>query len=252
MRKPFSTIRLAVESSASRRNLGIEVSLRANDTITSYNLDDFPQEDDDMADAYPLSDVKKELPRDGRILVYARSRRDDDYYNDYVLTLKDAQVVEIDGQAWQAPPEIRKKPAPEMHKEATELVHSTVKSLLTLMRRSKAIHWSGESAPRVRISFHPKRRISRGGLSGLSFGLNHWMRHGELTFSEYASYRQDPEIGAIKGPWQTIVKVIVAHELAHWAQYSGAVRRPSGPDYRKPHGDGFQDIYRFLRRKVLA
>lgn len=249
--RPFATVRLAIVDRVWHKQFYIEVDERVwPDGTVSYNLDAQPDDLSDLNQRDRWSDIKqKDLPANGRILVSIYSRKTDDYMNDYVLTLQGKQVVAIDGVPWQAPP-----PAPRIkplrNEEAETLVHATVKSLLASLRRSKEYHWNGEQPPLVRISFSPARRLSRGGRDGLWFNLAQWMREGELNFPEYAALSRDPRIGSIRGPWQTIVKVIVAHELAHWVQYSSDVTKPPGRDYARPHGIGFQEIYGFLRAKV--
>ena len=76
-------------------------------------------------------------------------------------------------------------------------------------------------------------------------------RHGK--FGEYKAYASDPVIGdiAISDQEQGIA-IIVAHEVAHHVQYRyGPYTRWLKRSYRKPHGHGFQDIYRILRSRVV-
>jgi len=250
----FATIRLAVAwKLAPCSRFSIEISERSNKTVTSFNLDDFPEDDSDMADCWSLSAAKKQLPESGRILARAYAKPDGDFLDDYVLTLSGCQVVAINGAPW-TPPVVShqsKKASSARQKEADLLVRSTVKKLLTSLRRSKDYHWNGKNAPAIKVSFSPKRRLSRGGINGLSFALSRWVRDGQLRFPEYAAFRSDPDIGETTGDWMHVVKVLAAHELAHWVQYSRDVVKPAGVDYRKPHGVGFREIYRFLRLKVV-
>lgn len=99
--------------------------------------------------------------------------------------------------------------------------------------------------------FSKNRRQSYGGKKGISLALRHWVRDGVIAFPEYASFRGDPEIGRTVGDWQHVVRVLVAHEMAHWVQRSSAIVKPAGLDYLSSHGaGGFKEIYRFLRNKV--
>ena len=80
-----------------------------------------------------------------------------------------------------------------------------------------------------------------------------WCRGRSGWFGEYKAYASDPVIGdiAISDQEQGIA-IIVAHEVAHHVQYRyGPYTRWLKKSYRKPHGHGFQDIYRILRSRVV-
>lgn len=70
---------------------------------------------------------------------------------------------------------------------------------------------------------------------------------------EYPAFAADKVIGSRANVSAEIVlAATVAHEISHFVQYR------YGPDtrwlqrrYRKPHGEGFQDIYRILRSRVV-
>ncbi len=73
------------------------------------------------------------------------------------------------------------------------------------------------------------------------------------TLMEYPAFKNDPVIGSvdITSP-ELVLAGTIAHEVSHFVQYR------YGPDtrwlcnrYRKPHGEGFQDIYRILRSRVV-
>ena len=146
------------------------------------------------------------------------------------------------------------------------LVLETVEKLMFALRRSKTYKVAAKVSPTVKISFNPRRRKSYGGTKGLRFALNHFVNlrvYGDdgikyepvsedyqVTLKEYTSFADSPDIGTISGNWRLIVRVLVAHELAHWIQYTKSVTKPADVDYRKPHGVGFQEIYYFLRSRV--
>ena len=89
---------------------------------------------------------------------------------------------------------------------------------------------------------------SHGGQKGIRFAL---ARHASKSdngaiFKEYAAFADLPMIGSYQGSWEDCLRVLVAHETAHWLQYHPKVTRPAG-QYRKPHGTGFQKTYWILR-----
>ena len=76
---------------------------------------------------------------------------------------------------------------------------------------------------------------------------------GRTALIEYPAFSKDPVIGSREtlSP-ESVLAATIAHEISHFVQYR------YGPDtrwlckrYRKPHGEGFQDIYRILRARVI-
>jgi predicted SprT family Zn-dependent metalloprotease len=86
----------------------------------------------------------------------------------------------------------------------------------------------------------------------ISIDVSHY-RAGNLYFTEYATVRDDPTIGArLFSTPEGALAALVAHEVAHHVQYRyGPVTRWLKKKYRKPHGEGWQAIYRILRREVV-
>jgi len=71
-------------------------------------------------------------------------------------------------------------------------------------------------------------------------------------FGEYAAFSKDPVIGSMSASPEVCMLGIVAHEVSHHIQYRyGPHTRWLKNTYRKPHGHGFQDIYRILRSRVV-
>ncbi len=109
-------------------------------------------------------------------------------------------------------------------------------------------------SPRIICSWAPRRRMSRGGLQGLSFAmLSTRHRSCGSVYREYAQYAKDPVIGSkeIRAPGEWF-RLVAAHELAHWMQHSPSVHVPlSFGSLDKPHGEGFRAIYRVLRLALL-
>ena len=87
---------------------------------------------------------------------------------------------------------------------------------------------------------------------GVNIDLTAYLKQSSAVL-EYPAYAQDPVIGsrAALRP-ELALAATIAHEVSHFVQYR------YGPDtrwlmnrYRKPHGEGFQDIYRIIRSQVV-
>ena len=76
---------------------------------------------------------------------------------------------------------------------------------------------------------------------------------GVRGFTEYKAYADDPVIGSYRcNDWELLMLGLVAHEVSHHIQYRyGRWTRHLKHIYKKPHGDGFQSIYRTLRRTLV-
>jgi len=70
---------------------------------------------------------------------------------------------------------------------------------------------------------------------------------------EYKAFSKDPVIGSFSTrSKEKGIAWIVAHEMAHHIQYRyGPWTRWLKKNYRKPHGEGFQAIYRILRSRIV-
>lgn len=96
---------------------------------------------------------------------------------------------------------------------------------------------------------------ARGGCAGahvIRINLNGWNLHQKI-FREYDSYKEDPVIGS-REVWDAHdnLLLLVAHEVAHHVQYRHAPRVARfKATYRKPHGDTFKAIYRYLRKDLV-
>lgn len=95
---------------------------------------------------------------------------------------------------------------------------------------------------------------SYGGARGIKIDINAAHREAKIgKFHEYKAFENDPVIGAFKtNDVEAIIAATVAHEVAHHVQYRyGPCTRWLKKSYNKPHGDGFKDIYRILRARVV-
>lgn len=77
--------------------------------------------------------------------------------------------------------------------------------------------------------------------------------NGSSALLEYPAFAQDPVIGSKSAIAPELVLAgTIAHEVSHFIQYRyGPNTRWLQTRYRKPHGAGFQDIYRILRSQVV-
>ena len=76
---------------------------------------------------------------------------------------------------------------------------------------------------------------------------------GYSALLEYPAYSHDPVIGS-RNPItpELVLAGTIAHEISHFVQYRyGPDTRWLQKRYLKPHGEGFRDIYRVLRSKVV-
>ena len=93
-----------------------------------------------------------------------------------------------------------------------------------------------------------------GGKNIIQISLSYWQNSNEPRFwKEYDAFNKDPVIGGWEaqnlehGIW-----LQVAHEVSHHVQYAICKNIPRFYKiYRKPHGRGFQTIYRYLRRGFI-
>lgn len=108
------------------------------------------------------------------------------------------------------------------------------------------------------MSWHPNRQRSYGGFRKsqpfVSLALSE-LRPGvsRYAFHEYRHIAGSPVIGSCAGPWRVRLAVLVAHELAHAVQHSVLLWRriehceASKDCFRRAHGTGWQEVYRYLR-----
>jgi len=95
---------------------------------------------------------------------------------------------------------------------------------------------------------------SNGGCYKINIDIKGAHREAKVgKFHEYKAFENDPVIGAFKTDnVEAVIAATVAHEVAHHVQYRyGPCTRWLKKSYNKPHGDGFKDIYRILRARVV-
>ena len=113
-----------------------------------------------------------------------------------------------------------------------------------------------DNAADIAISFlEVKRRkdsSSSAGKSLIRINLGYW-QIDKPYHDEYKSYNDDPVIGRIRCEChEHHYWVTVAHEVSHHIQrrYGPRIKRFE-KTHRKPHGDCFKAIYRYLRRDLI-
>lgn len=177
------------------------------------------------------------------------------------------------GEFKMPPAKPRPKPSDEVaeHRKRVEsLVHEYVGIALNLLIQSDSpvICQPGfKDKLVVKTSWAKGRRKSRGGYYGekkrprVSFALKHRYEYDPIRdvqdrkefFHEYARIAKSPQIGSCAGPLEVMVATIVAHEMAHAAQmsciysYLAVANTVNKNQLRKVHGEGWQEIYRYLR-----
>ena len=79
------------------------------------------------------------------------------------------------------------------------------------------------------------------------------LKRNATEILEYPAFAKDPVIGSQASVKAEIaLAATIAHEISHFIQYRyGPHTRWLKQTFRKPHGEGFQDIYRILRARVI-
>ena len=79
------------------------------------------------------------------------------------------------------------------------------------------------------------------------------LKRNSTEILEYPAFAKDPVIGSqVSVKAEIALAATIAHEISHFIQYRyGPDTRWLKQTFRKPHGEGFQDIYRILRARVV-
>lgn len=169
----------------------------------------------------------------------------------------------------------RKRSAPKARSASVEQqalikerVDAYVQQAMALLTRPESpVQVSARYAElaKVKYSFSASRVYSNGGFKSqrpaLSFSLHQYIEEslnpdGPHTYHEYAQLAKSTSIGTCHGTWEVSLATLVAHEVAHTAQRAVTTKAPSTlvkafagirQHYMKPHGEGWQEIYHYLR-----
>ncbi len=112
-----------------------------------------------------------------------------------------------------------------------------------------------EMALRYLKTYNRTRGRSWGGFCILSINLKCW-QFGNKRWTEYKRFNKDKVIGQIDvTDDQDILLLLVAHEVSHFVQYTctGVMPEKFKKRFREDrgHGEGFQYLYRILRRDLV-
>lgn len=104
------------------------------------------------------------------------------------------------------------------------------------------------------MTVHVKARSQRSSGSDDSITIDiMYLRRKITKIWEYKSFAEDSVIGSVEmADPETVLLAVVAHEVAHYVQYRAGphtywLRR----HFSKPHGQGFRQIYRILRSRIV-
>jgi hypothetical protein len=101
----------------------------------------------------------------------------------------------------------------------------------------------------VKTKYRDQR--SYGGAEGISIDVS-CLRKQRTFHREYDAYADCKLIGSYNCDDPKMVLLgIVAHEVAHHVQYRYAKSTRFKKTWRKPHGDCFRTLYRYLRVKFI-
>ena len=143
--------------------------------------------------------------------------------------------------------------------DKTKIVEEMVKICVRHLRKKKYelnLPKSAVDNAVKRLSIY-KRRDGRswGGDNMIKINVLCW-QFGNSSWSEYKRFNDDPVIGKIKvRDNRDILLCLVAHEVAHFIQYTyynwfpEYLKRKQDSD--KGHGECFQTIYRYLRADLV-
>jgi len=125
-------------------------------------------------------------------------------------------------------------------------------------RWSERLNWFSDKFY-FKTSWASGRRISCGGYRNqhpfVSFALKGRfdVDTSKSEFHEYASIKKSPHIGSCSGTLDVMLAVQCAHELAHaaqctaWLSSLAITTTVTGRSLMKTHGEGWKEVYRYLR-----
>ena len=113
----------------------------------------------------------------------------------------------------------------------------------------------GTNTITIKINGWQKRNVIAGEALNQhdKFKTDKYKKDGYVYVCEYRSFSDDPKCGGMfvkNGNVDHANLITVLHEVAHFAQHNlRRLDRRKYPHMRKPHGDGFKQIYTRLREK---
>ena len=133
-------------------------------------------------------------------------------------------------------------------------VKKMVQKCVRLLRKKEYELDLPTDAPDKAVEVLSIRKVTNGRSTAGAYEINLNLIQWEKTrFVEYSSFADDKVIGTrtVKNREQYLA-ILIAHEVAHHVQYRYAYRvKRFADNHRKPHGDCFLAIYRYLRRDLI-
>jgi hypothetical protein len=125
--------------------------------------------------------------------------------------------------------------------------------LREMAKKEHEIDWSYQQLLNgITVKIKNRGQCSYGGINSITIDVC-YIRRNSTELTEYRAYARDPVIGDVDDITPELVLLgVVAHEVAHYIQdRCGPYTRWLKKTYRKPHGEGFQAIYRILRSRIV-
>ena len=109
-----------------------------------------------------------------------------------------------------------------------------------------------EACEALTLTVKARGERSSGCRRGITIDVSAY-RSGARTLLEYPAFASDRVIGSrVDAEPIAVLWGTVAHEVSHFVQYRyGPDTRWLTKTYRRAHGEGFRDIYRILRARVV-
>jgi hypothetical protein len=141
------------------------------------------------------------------------------------------------------------------HNVPADVHKLVVKMAARCMRElSKKDYELPELTRSIEVRTKKSGQASYGGAVGITIDVGDFIRGSKFVW-EYAAIREDAVIGRVRdaGSAENMLFALVAHEVAHHVQrrYANSMSFAWRVKMKKPHGDGWRMIYRWLRRELV-
>lgn len=138
-------------------------------------------------------------------------------------------------------------------RERDLVVRLTKRCLRELCKKEHELPTSfTEACEALTLTVKARGERSSGCRRGITIDVSAY-RSGARTLLEYPAFASDRVIGSrVDAEPIAVLWGTVAHEVSHFVQYRyGPDTRWLTKTYRRAHGEGFRDIYRILRARVV-
>ena len=138
-------------------------------------------------------------------------------------------------------------------RERDLVVRMTKRCLRELCKKEHELPASyAEACEALTLTVKARSERSSGCRKGITIDVSAY-RAGARTLLEYPAFASDRLIGSrVDAEPIAVLWGTVAHEVSHFIQYRyGPDTRWLAKTYRRAHGEGFRDIYRILRARVV-